>query len=249
MNRKLIILILTSVSIPLLAMKRIDLNDELWVAVEKGNIPEIQRLLTAGAVINPDEYAHNPLYTAIMSPQLTGEHRLKVLEFLLSKGAIADQYVAEINGTPLQLSAQWGTAPEVALLLTFIPLQEKEKILKERHVFNSIYYTRELVPDMRRFLTKVFINSLVDDQMQRIERVLAMKDYHKKTVRDYGLENLANNEKEIGELLDLNNPASREKIRKQVRNNVKRILFGAPKKAPSQFAAERDGAKPMDTGE
>ena len=68
------------------------------------------------------------------------------------------------------------------------------------------------------------INFFVLEQMSRIGQLIMLRDKYGKT----SLERLEQKQPSWAYLLDINNLVTRERIRKQVANNVKRILFGEP---------------------
>lgn len=222
---------LASASISLMAMdapdlQQEDLNNKLWKAISYGDLNEIKKLISAGASLNPPKTAHNPLDTVIFISSLRSETRLEIIKLLLNNGARVDALSSGYNHTPLMSAAEQGTPNEAFLLLTTIPLDEQEYIRNTFPIFSKkMRTTNFLDKDTHGVVQKHVLAQLVEQQMQRIAYLLAMKSsYPRKTAHEYGLEN-QDHQEAMGRLLDLNNPESYEKIRKQVENNIKRILF------------------------
>lgn len=192
--------------------------------------PEVVKLLIErGANINQSDPRGNTALTAAagsfsLFPHQTESNRSQICKLLIENGADLNVQAAG-KLTALMLAAQRNYPQVVQVLLTTLPLSERQKIQEEKHVINSIHYTRELTPDMRRQLMQEFINSLAEDQITRIRQSLSLRNTDNQTARDIAL---ANNNAAIAQMLDMNNPHSLEQLRKHLRNNIKRILFGEP---------------------
>lgn len=229
--KKILMLIMVSTGASLCAMDAPDpqemhLNLKLMEAVGKGNLNEIQQLISAGASLNPSHFIANPLCVAIAAFRLEPQQRTKVLKLLLDNGARADLPYNRYNAIPLMYAAEYGTPQEVLLLLTAIPLDEYQYIKNHLPLFSKKIRTTGLISkDAQGLIQKQVIKQLAERQMPRIAQLLDMRRTDDKTARALCLENIYHRE-EIGRLLDLNNPESDAQIRAAVEKNIRRILFG-----------------------
>jgi hypothetical protein len=232
--KKVLVLILASASLSLFAMdapgqQEQALNDKLVSAVSKGNLDEIGQLISAGASLNPPLYLQNPLRVGFLLSIIPfkDQKRLEVLKFLLDNGAKIDIEADGCSRTPLMIAAGSGTPEEVQLLLTSIPLDEHQYIKNSFPFFSKKMRISKLISkDTHGAIQEQAIAQLVQRQMERIIKLLEMKDCNGKTTRDLGLNNYLTTRREpIGKLLDLNNPESYAQIRAAVEHNVRRVLF------------------------
>jgi len=203
------------------------IGDERYVAIA-------QILLEKGAQINQTMEFGN---TALM--YAAGANNVPLCKLLLNQGAILEkQQTKGLGYSAFHFAADDGHTDAITTLLTTIPLSEKIKIRKTIHRLYQIKHAQPQLPrDVRRLITQDIINELVTDHMNRIEGLLLLQNHKGKTARETAL---IHNEPEAAQLLDLNNSESRNKIRKQIKNNVRRILLGEPQvktepKKPTHF--------------
>jgi hypothetical protein len=251
MSIRTLILMLASASGSLLAMESLD--DQLLRAAGQGNYFMVQALLNQGANVNAKEANVGPNLgqtggqTPLMLASENGHEN--IVSLLIKNGA--DLNARDLSGyTALEVAtwqdnisicklllnaganvnitnrlgrtALWrGNAPLLNLLLTHIPLADQERI-RNSFAVNYAMKANKQSRDIRQLISTTQFDMLVQEQMQRIAQLLAHKDKDGKTVRDWA----AQWHPEIAKLLDLNNPASYELIRKQVANNVRRVIHG-----------------------
>ena len=87
-------------------------TEELHAAVRLGNLPEVQRLITAGTPVDArDTLGSTPLLEAVWAGQS------EIAEFLLSHGADPNAHHTEAGSTPLQYAVLTGRVRLVQLLL------------------------------------------------------------------------------------------------------------------------------------
>jgi ankyrin repeat protein len=231
MKKKILIIIMASASVSLFAMDVPDqqknyLNIKLVDAVGAGDLNKIQKFISAGASLNPSKSSSNPLCAAISSFRLQPQRRLEVVQLLLDKGARPDVLYSRYNATPVMFAAEYGTLQDVLLLLTAIPLEERQYIKNTFPFFSKKMRSTNLISkDTHGLIQKQVIEQLVERQMQRIALLLAMRQTDGKTAKDLGIRNIYHHRKEMSELLDLNNAETYAQIRTAVEQNVRRLLF------------------------
>ena len=110
MKKRISILVLIGL-ILLIGTAWAGLNEDLFGAVKKGDLNEVQRLLSAGAVVNAlDDRSSTPLHWTAGS----GKGYTEVARLLLSKGAQVNA-LDDRSNTPLHVA---GTADVARLLLS-----------------------------------------------------------------------------------------------------------------------------------
>ena len=113
MKRRVTIVVLM-VLFALYGLAQAGLNEDLFAAVKKGNLQEVQRLVSAGADVKvKDNVGNTPLHwTAGL-----GMGYADVAKFLLSKGATVNAK-NDADRTPLHFAAEWGHTAVARLLLS-----------------------------------------------------------------------------------------------------------------------------------
>lgn len=189
--KKIIILLLASAS--LIAMDAPDLNKRLNNAVKEGNKRAVEQLLKEGADPNTNytlaeaalfdhleicelliKYGANinqfDAKSSMGTPlliEVIKNNNERMVKFLIEHGANLNN-TNSVGSTPLIDAAYKRNANILFTILTTIPLEEREKLLKEQFTFNAIHFTKELPRDIRKQITHNFLNNLVEDQMRRV---------------------------------------------------------------------------------
>lgn len=246
-NKKIMVLLFASASMQLTAMQpnEILLTRRLQDAVRVGNIQEVKEALAQGA--NPNTKNYNDSLQSIIALAVTSKawprptmdpsaDYLGILRILLENGVDLN-----IRGWQEETDLMWATWHEkkdildaIWLMITVIPKTEREKLLKEREAIIagelSLKQGKYAVKDIRKFITGQVVECLVDEQMDRIRKFVNLRDARGQTARDRTPKrNMA-----TAELYNFDNPEAYKKIRAEVRNNVKRILFDRATKATEE---------------
>jgi hypothetical protein len=196
-----------------------------WSRKSIGNEPYVaiaHMLLEKGAQINQTNKHGN---TALMCA--AGSNNAPLCKLLIDNGAILEKKQTEgLEFSACHFAATYGHTDAITTLLTTIPMHKKLKIRKTIGRLYQIKHAKPQLPrDVRKLITQEIINELVNDEMDRIEQLLRLQDRDGAIVRNVALRN---NHPETAQLLDLTNPESYTAIRKQIKNNISRILLGEP---------------------
>lgn len=162
----------------------------------------------------------------------------EAVKLFIEKGADVTTRSRMHGRTALHYAAtQRNNMKTVRAILTSISVDERQEILKSIPAFIGLQHAKEKLPqhDLRKLITQKLIDSLVNDHMNRIEQLVAIKDKSGQTAQ--GRTDI--NTPEVCQLLDPNNPAARKVLRQEVENNIRRILFGQPKPRVDQSASEK----------
>lgn len=270
------VLVFACTSMQLTAMSSNKKNVRLWEAAKSGDYEQAKGLLEQGA--NPDFMHREAGFTPLMIAAFY--YHPDMVKLLLEHGADVFMYepfdmralLTQRTALMLairpscneeQLRAQLPEKTIYALLAT-IPLADRKKILAMKKDINEMRDTAQaallriqpVIPkDIRKMImqriTQEPINELVTNQMERVNRMLTQKSGGQFTAYDFAKDSSSPCGPAIARILDPNDAVEQEKIRKMVRNNVKRILFGEPVEAKlfKISELENDHPKPMDTGE
>lgn len=179
-------------------------DNALISAIERGSIKQVREAIMFGA--NANSHGGVPLSLAVK--KLANYHIVKIL--LESN--------AEVNERILQQAEEAGWfGAHLYTLLAHIPSNEQKKIREKIPGFHTgslaiLRQQPQLPRDVRNMIKQILIDDLVQEQMHRIIALVA---------RVQSLRYLSN---------QLNYKSEEyEKLRKAVKNNIKRILYGAPK--------------------
>lgn len=160
----------------------------------------------------------------------------KIAKLLIEHGANIHA-TNNAGETALMWAAFWGgdLASVLAILTTLSPT-ERQNIRENIRAYIAIHFSGKTFPrDIRKLLTKTLTESFVQDHMHEIEPLIL----HKKPNGYTAIQAARDQHHDaIARLLDLSIPESRKTIEKQVRNNIKRVIFGKPitKKQPKKFS-------------
>lgn len=246
------VFLFAGLSVQLSAMQE-DLVQRFRRASVEGNFQEASHLFAQGVTQHFDFRDFSHLLKLVMSemdfyPERKREYR-SIIRLLLENG-VNLQPENECGRSAIFLASKIGHKDAVWLMLTVIPKAEREKLLKERAAIIagelSLIHGRYTLKDTRKFITEKIVEYLVDEQMNRIRNLINMCDSGGNTPSS-----VAAQDPEIIRLLNIDNPDTYEEIRAEVRNNVKRILFGELTE-PNPFKMselENDRPQPMDIGE
>jgi len=114
----------------------------------------------------------------------------------------------------------------IKTLITTIPLSEYEAIRKNI-IFLGLLKSKTIIPrDVRRLMASYIIDGLIQKQMNRIENVLRIENRDIHNACQHVARSGHNTNPKIHALLSQYNLHSNQEIRKEVANNIKRILFG-----------------------
>jgi hypothetical protein len=176
----------------------------LMAAIERGSIKQVREAINFGANVNADDGV--PLLTAVMKVS-----NYNIVKILLASGANVNQRIlqeAEKSG--------WFRG-HLNTLLAQIPSSEQEKIRMRipelREGSRALLYGKPQLPrDIRKMISNILVDDLVQEQMHRIIKLVG---------EVWGLRYLSN---------ELNYESeSYKSLRKVVKNNIMRILYGASK--------------------
>jgi hypothetical protein len=145
---------------------------------------------------------------------------ISICKLLLDAGANINIFTTS-GANVLWAPARKDNVPLLNLLLTHIPLADQKRIRNSIGIDYAMKANR-VIKDIRQLVSTKTFNILVQEQMQRIAQLLAHKDCLELTAREWA----AQYHPEIAKLLDLNNPESYASIRRQVANNIRRIIRG-----------------------
>lgn len=193
----------------------------MWAA-RNARVVSAKLLLAAGAKVNTKaNNGFTPLIEAVRAKSSD------IIRLLLDAGA--DIFAADINSsTALMWAAGQGNLPIIETLLTYIPVPEREYI---QNIFHALAAMKKmdnprLPKDMRNMIKDEIINLLVEKRMERVHQLLMQVDAYGLTA--WGHAN-SHDRPLAAALLNLQNPASNQRIRQLIRNNINHILFGEPK--------------------
>lgn len=192
-------------------------------------LEEINQNLDAGIIdVNACDLTGRSL---LMVAALKGH--ADVCELLIKRGANVNSDRDGIQ-TALTLAAYLGRKNTARTLLTTIPRDVSDLISKDVPAYlMGLFYLRHistvLPKDIRKLIAQKLIDSLVLDQMPRIERLIAFRDILTNlTSRDLALRQTEPECLEVAQLLDLSNANSRKELTTRLDANIKRIIFGEP---------------------
>jgi len=199
----------------------------LIVAAQNGHLKIVQILLEYGANINQQEASINNLYALFYAASRGHD---KIVQLLLKKGANAN--LASGRGeTSLMTAAREGKLESVKALLTTISDIDAQAMQDSYYALLGSIGPRGINAsrDVRKLVTDRFIDALVQ---QRIEKVvlpmIALKDDKGETALAKVLPNPQPLYNTIADLLDLDNPHSRETIDKIIKANIWQAIKTKP---------------------
>lgn len=179
-------------------------DNALMAAIERGSIKQVREAINLGANVNLNGGA--PLLTAVM--KTSNYHIVKIL---LASGA-------DVNPQILELAENRGWyGGFLNTLLAQIPLSEQEKIRKRipelREGSRAVLHGRPLPPhDIRKKISQILVDDMVQEQMHRLVKLVG------------SVKSLAYRSNQLNY-----EPESYKNLRKLVKNNIMRILYGTPK--------------------
>lgn len=178
----------------------------------------VEILLRAGADINAaDRAGRTAVCHAVMRKNFS------VMQALLENGANLE-IVDYLGYNPIMHAAGSGDGELIMLLLT---TPNRKMIIRARAGIKAIQISQKPSKDVLWLLKKSLVTKLVQDQMDRIMRVLIQSSGAiGLTAQDYAD---SRGHVDLGILLDPNNPQSVARIRHQVEENINRLIFGEPK--------------------
>jgi ankyrin repeat protein len=144
----------------------------------------------------------------------TINENIEIIKLLLSNGAQLDIADPE-EKTPLVFAAEGGDEQVMQALLTTIPLSEYAYIKNTFPAFSHRVGTGKpefLSKDTHSLLKKEIITQLAQRHIKRIEQLINVAKAHTPA-------------QSLAALPDLNNPTTYELFHKQIRKNIKQILF------------------------
>lgn len=157
-----------------------------------------------------------PLRTAVRADDLN------MTQFLIEEGVDLNVTTGR-SGLTVLMRAQ--NCKMVEVILTTIPRNDRIAILQAKKAVllahNLASRQGVVIPqrDLRKIITNEFLNTLVDQQMKRIEGLLDIRSPDGNTAyQDSGIFGSR-------ECLNFNNPATRANLRRIVEANVRKILF------------------------
>ncbi len=176
--------------------------------------PNLPNVHGDSALAYAAESENAPLCKLLINYGARVELQNKHLETALFKAGKRTIYMNE-NKTHLQ--------DTIKVLLTTIPLSERE-LIRGSTIFLGLLKSKTTIPrDIRKLIAAHIINSLTQKQIDRIKTVLTIHNSRKKTA--YKAAKYHDNPR-IPALLNPETIQSNQKIRKEIANNFKRILFG-----------------------
>lgn len=202
----------------------------LSVAARNLNIPLCRLLIGYGANVQ----AFNLLNKSDRWPMRIAAEKndINMIKFLIESGA--DINVKTHRG---EFALMFASSCEVVLaMLTTIPLSERIKILEAKRaaqVANHLTFrpgqNAPMPPkDVRRLITQLFINGLVDQQMLRVKELLEVKNQNNQAAYEFRLQQMFGNYLSNyidPECVNWNNPTTRGWLRRALEANIRRILF------------------------
>lgn len=202
---------------PMKGLGQIPGQTPLIIAANAGHENIVILLIKNGADLN----AQDDVYGNTALTYAAWKDNISICKLLLEAGANVNIPNKITKTTVLWIPARKGNAQLLILLLTHIPLADQEQI-KNRFALNYAMKANRQDKDIRQLISTTLFDVLVQEQMQRIEKLLAHKAQNGKTVREL----VDPFHPEIAKLLDLSNPESNAVIRKQVAKNVQRVIRG-----------------------
>lgn len=190
----------------------------LMQAAQNGNDQIVQLLLENGADVNiANAVGVTPLIIAAENGHLG------VVQILLDHGANVNAQAA--NGTfALRQAAESGHLRVVEALLTFVSEADGRAMRERYFVLASSMKKKPALgtsADTRRLVLQNFIDVLVQERMNRVLQIIALRDYEDLLARLFAI---ISGHHAIADLLDLNNPESREIIRSMIEANIRRAI-------------------------
>jgi ankyrin repeat protein len=205
------------------ALNQEQLNNKFLEAVKWGWEEKAERYLKKGAAINAKAPITN--YSALMLAVYLD--RLEMCKLLIAKGADLNA-IDESGNTALMVAAEKGNK-EICILLihamTTISDADAHAIRKNYYILASSMKKQPALrthPDTRRLVLQSFIEALVQERMENIvQPMINHKNNKGRSAREIALKK---GHDAVANLLDLNNPESREKIRLIVEASIKQAI-------------------------
>ena len=179
-----------------LAMNK-DLNIQLLEAIHTGNSVELQSLIDQGANVNyvyplgttytnelgsVDSSGYTPLGIAAHHQYFAQGQPLIIIELLIKNGAAVDLPNGYRHETPLAMAAKWSGPEALDILLTTIPLSEVPTVQGKIIALAVVKFGMPQLPrDIRKIVYQEMINVIVQDQLSRVEQLVAIPDKYGKT--------------------------------------------------------------------
>jgi len=197
-----------------------DLNNRLLVAVIDQRVDKAVLLLQRGADVN---FRSVQRRTPLMQAALEGDYQM--CKMLIAQGADINA-LGPFGYTALLYAVSKRHGLVVQVLVTAIPPSAHQRILHLRAQIITgqlALKQQNLVPqkDVRKLITRPLLDELLDEQMERIDAMLAARNTYGENAYD-----IAKRKRfvEIATLLDPCNEESRNAIRVQLEQNVWHIL-------------------------
>lgn len=155
----------------------------------------------------------------------------EILKLLIENGAdVVNARLGLFDSTLLMAAVFENSVPLVQAIVTTIPLSERLRILEQKRAAllakKLTFRPGQNVPmppkDVRRLITQHIINDLVDQQMLRVEHMLAEKNELEQSAYDTAI---ADNHLSVAELVNWNNPETRAWLRHELEASIRRLLF------------------------
>ncbi len=139
------------------------MNSDLYNAIEKGNLTEVERLIAAGADVNADvEYGKStPLYIASLNGHL------KIVEKLIKAGADVNKTISNGN-TALQAACQSDRFKKIVKKIVELLIASGADVNKANNNGQSPLYTALIYKNIDIF--KILINAGADVNAARTDR-------------------------------------------------------------------------------
>lgn len=196
----------------------------LIAAARNGNFPIVDFLLKHGAEVN----AQGAFDTTALHEAAAHRHA-EIVKLLIEHGANLDAITVGDNYTPLTGAIIMPEDNEEVILLLLSAFSNKEA-QEIRNNLEKIFLLRSMKPQLPRDMRRVIALEIADTYVQK--RMQKMRDMITATLAARAESFNKGNPKNV-KLVALNTrdwPASQERIRKAITNNVKRILLGEPKR-------------------
>lgn len=210
-------------------------EDALRYALENGNAKMAKLLVEHGANLKE---LNRVLYAGkSFLMKAADKGNASMVRFLIENGADLNAKEENFGSAALSFAAgRRGNEVVVRTFLTTIPKAEREKMLGQLKGIGPKVVAAELSmkqsgavaqKDIRKMIGRMMMNidSLVDEQVARVEKLVAVKDNEGETARD-AAERFGSAEQI--QLLDLNNPKTLGWLRHELEKNIRRILFSKP---------------------
>jgi ankyrin repeat protein len=172
----------------------------------------IQLLLEEGAKVDiADQFGATPLYEA------AHDGSLEIVKMLLAYGANANIQASEYENQTALMSKHFEV---VEALLTSISNADAPAMRDSYFALHRSMgrHGMKASKDVRKLVADRFIDALVQERIEKVVRpMIAIQDSNGRTARDRAV---TENHSAIADLLNLDNPESREKIRKMIKTNI-----------------------------